>query len=153
MDIDEKVGTSGNWNLLVSEKESITVSGMFLGMTSSQARRHAVGAHSDGLLGVPERRCSACRWSEFRIFREETGGLPVDDAPYIIHFTGRSSVVGETTRYRIEDVLTAQEVIEVLTTRRGGKAYLSAPAARVLAQAAAFDKRELQTAYDARRVA
>lgn len=152
MDIDACVGTSGTWPLPI-EGGQMDVEGTYLGCASSRARRHDPRAHPNGPGMAPVRRCSACRWSEFRIFREETGGAPVDDKPYLVHFSGCSVLMGEKSRFRFEEMLTAREVIEIMTTRRSGKAYLSVPAGRVLAQAAAFDKGALKEAYDARLVA
>lgn len=162
MDIDDRVGTRGNWALPVEDGE-IQITGMYLGCSSSRARRHLARAHPDGPGSPPAPRtredgstgpgCSACRWTEFRLFREEKEDKPVDGRPYLLHLTGRSVVAGETTRTRFEELLTAREVIESLTTRRRGAVYLSVPAGRVLAQAAEFDAGALKDAFDARRVA
>lgn len=152
MDIDEKVGTSGVWVLPVPNGE-IELTGVFLGVSSLRAEKHALWAHKNGPEDPPTGRCGRCRWSEFRIFREEDEGKPIDNKPYFVHFSGMSVVPGETARHRVVDLLTAREVVEVLTTRKFGKAYLSAPAGRALAQAASFDEGPLQAAYDTRRVA
>lgn len=154
MNIDDMVGESGHWEL-PGQEEPVVVDGVFLGVGSSRASRHWYRAHPSGSADKPygRSRCSACRWSEFRIFREDKDGRPVDDRPYLVHFTGRSIVPGESDRCRIEEMLTGREVVEVLTTRSGGKAYLSAPAARALAQSATFDRGALTAAYDARIVA
>lgn len=163
MGIDDQVGTSGVWTLPVTDAETITVRGLFLGVATSRMPRHREAAHPNGPGSPPAPRfredgtrspgCSACRWIEFRLFREETDGVPVDARPYLLHFTGGSSVPGEQPRHRFEEMLAAKEVIEVLTTRRNGLAWLSVPAGRVLALAASFDKGPLSEAYDSRVVA
>lgn len=156
MDIDNRVGTSGTWTLRVGD-ELIEITGAYLGVSASRSPKHHPHAHPEGtdkpptglnpVTGRPY-RCNACRWTEFRIFREDTE----EWNPYLIHFTGGSSLPGETPKNRIKDMLTARMVVEVLTTRRGGRAYLSAPAALVLAQAASFDRGELTRAFDSRLV-
>lgn len=149
---DEYVGEKGNWIIPGTDRKPLVFFGIFLGFSSSHADIHNSRAHPNGSIGVPVlgQRCSACRWSEFRIFKES------DDSkkswPYLIHFTGISTIPGEETRYRISDILTAREVIEELTTRKGGSVYLSIPAASLLAQAAEIDDGPLKEAYDARRV-
>jgi len=156
---DELVGEKGDWEIPGSE-DTLSFSGTFLAFSSSRKMIHDSRAHPGGteknpipIMGHDGKpiRCSACRWSEFRLFKEDEKGIGAR-WPYIIHFTGMSIVPGEHTRFRIVDILTAREVIENLTTRRGGSAYLSVPAARLLAQAAEIDNGPLKEAYDARRV-
>ncbi len=148
---DEYVGEKGSWTIPGINRSPLDFSGLFLGFSTSHVQGHSRLAHPKGVgLPVPGQRCSACRWSEFRIFREDNESTL--RYPYLIHFTGRSEVPGEETRYRIEDMLTAREVIEKLTTRKGGSVYLSIPAASLLAQAAEIDNGPLKEAYDARRV-
>lgn len=155
---DEYVGSRGAWKISGKDGKAVAFSGTFLGFSSSQSETHSNRAHPGGIKKTPtpvldydgkSMRCSACRWSEFRLFKEEDGDALL---PYLVHFTGMSTVLGEETRYRIQDYLTALEVIEVLTTRRGGNVYLSIPAARLLAQAAAIDDGPLKEAYNARLV-
>lgn len=134
----EDVGSRGVWELQSDVQEPLEVRGLFVGWSTSRASRHT---HDWAW-------CSACRWSEFRIFVSDSGG-------YVIHYTGISDKPGETTRYRYEEARTAREVVEILTTRRNRKdrhdVFLSAPAARLLSQAASFDE-DLREAYDNRAV-
>lgn len=156
---DEYVGETADWTIPTVDGKPLTFSGTFLGFSSSYSDIHDRRAHPGGLEQNPipvlgpfrkPLRCSACRWSEFRIFKEDDES--VSRYPYLIHFTGRSELIGEEARYRISDLLTARGVIEELTTRRGGSVYLSIPAASLLAQAAEIDNGPLKEAYDARRV-
>lgn len=146
----EEVGTSGTWHLpgqidRETGRPRVTpVQGRFIGMASSQREDHNRHTfHSDKYVSKGE-RCSACRWSVFRVFCEEGGG-------YTIHHAGMSVVPGETTRYRYERVRTAYEVVESMTTRRNKQAFLTVAAARVLAQCAAYDV-PLRDAYENRAV-
>jgi hypothetical protein len=139
----EDVGRQATWKLPTASEPAV-LAGRFLGMSSSQRETHNRGtAHVEGYApkGQP---CSACRWSVFRVFRDDTGG-------YAIHHTGMSAVPGETMRFRHERVRTAYEVVESMTTRRNREAFLTVAAARVLAQCAAFDV-PLRDAYENRAV-
>lgn len=150
----DRVGDYGHW--VVSSREQILeFDGRFLGMSSS---RREVHEHSGVAAAGWGGRCGACRWFEPRIFRETYSPRgPTDDEPewgrYLILFSGRTVVPGETTRTRHEWVRVPHEVVEVLTTRRVATrtAYLTGPAARVLAQAAGLDD-ELNDAYVNRAV-
>ena len=144
---DEMVGERAEWKIPGNDGSPLVFSGIFLALSSSHSNTHSIRAHPNEEK-IPVQRCSACRWSEFRLFREDDRGK----YPYLILFTGMSIVPNEKTRHRVADILTAREVIENLTTRRGGAAYLSVPAARLLAQAAEIDDGPLKEAYDARRV-
>jgi hypothetical protein len=155
MNIDDKVGMVGIWELPSEDPNTlIIVEGTYLGCASSESLRHSPRAHPDTEpWSNPIAPCSACRWSEFRIFREEISGVPVDKTPYLLHLTGDSRLSGETPRHRIKDMKTGREIVELLTTRRFGKVYLSWAAAQVLAQAAGHDGGALTNAYDSRLVA
>lgn len=158
----ENVGSRNDWVLPVGKEETVSVHGLFLGYVSSQSPSHNPEVHPHGVNHVvriwntdsgKRLRCNGCRWTEFRLFREEKEHQePIDFRPYFLHFTGRSLVPGEETRYRFEEMLSATEVIEVLTIRRGGQAYLSTPSARLLAQAVTLDTGNLKTAYENRLV-
>jgi len=148
LEIDSRIGESGSWELPVTDSDPITLKGKYLGMSSSFRRKHRMEAHKGGAQWVaPGVWCSACRWTEFRIFKEDD-----DEAlPYLLHKTGRSAVPGEVSWHSFEEMLGAEGLIESLTTRRKGSAFLSIPAGRVLTQAIAFDKL-LKEAWDKRLV-
>lgn len=145
---EAQAGDYGTWTLPIAdgESESLVITGRFLGVGSSRRSTHV------GHPGTPFQRvggrCPACRWFEPRIFR-------VDDGPpgarYLIFYVGQSRVPNEVPRVRYEWVLSPHEVIEALTTRRDGEAFLTLPAGRVLAQAATFDE-DLEFAYVNRAV-
>lgn len=134
----EDVGSKGTWVLQSDQPPELMVQGRFIGWSTSHSNRHT---HEWAW-------CSACRWSEFRIFAPVDGG-------YVVHYTGLSDKPGETTRYRYEEALTAHEVVEIMTTRRSRgerrDVFLSAPAARLLSQAASFDE-GIRDAFENRAV-
>ncbi len=139
------VGDKGAWRLpSPGGTGPVSVTGTFIGMASSRRdshNRHTM--HNEAGYCAPRERCSACRWSVFRVFRDEAG--------YLIHHTGMSAVPGETMRFRNERVKTAYEVVESMTTRRSRTAYLTVAAAMVLAQCAAYDV-PLRDAWENRAV-
>lgn len=149
MRIDDRIGESSTWTLPVTDSEPITVKGLYLGMSSSHSNRHRAEAHAGGVQwATPGERCSACRWAEFRIFRE----LDDEETPYLLHKTGASAVPGETPRHKFEEMLSARGLIETMTMRRPDRPpFLPIPAGRVLSQATAFDE-VLREAWDSRLV-
>ena len=134
----EDVGRTGSWGLRSDAQPELLVAGRFVGWSSSKSTRHT---HEWAW-------CSGCRWSEFRLFVRDTGG-------FVIHYTGVSDKPGEVTRLRYEEAITAHEVVEILTTRRSRDGrrdvFLSAPAARLLSQAASFDE-AIRDAFENRAV-
>jgi len=148
-----QVGRTGSW-ILADDVEDLEVTGRFLGASTSYRKVHT--RHS-GPYAAKRERCAACRWSEFRIFRRKTGG-------YVVHTVGGSSVPGEIDGYKphARTALTPPEVLEILTTRlkpqagstyqRERSVFFSDAAARVLAQASAFDE-PLEDAWENRRIA
>lgn len=141
----EDVGVQRVWTLPTSdETKPVELTGKFIGMSSSERDTHNRNTNHPEGYAPKGRPCSACRWSVFRVFREEGGW-------YAIHHTGVSVVPGETLRFRHERVSTAYEVVESMTTRRNREAFLTAAAARVLAQCAGHDV-PLRDAYENRAV-
>ncbi len=127
------VDSEGSWSLPTEDEQTVALEGKFLGMSSSGRKRHNPRAfHNDGHAEKGE-KCSACRWSEFRVFRDGDG--------YVIHFAGVSVVPGETLRSRVERRKTAHEVVLLLTTRRPPEIpYMTKAAADVLGQCATYDQ-------------
>ena len=137
-----QVGQVGTWIIpaynLDGVMSEVRVDGQYLGWATSQQRHHRNHPSEHADRGHP---CSACRWSEFRLFRQST-----QPRWYLLHFTGRSCVPGETTRYRDERVFTAPEVVTTLVTRKRDAVtdtmhyFLTVPAERLLAQASDRDE-------------
>jgi hypothetical protein len=78
-------------------------------------------------------KCSRCRWFEVSIFY-----IPEDDL-YAVYTIGKSSLLGEEPRSKIQYTESAFEVIEILTDRRSPHPRLPIAAARCIAQAASVD--------------
>lgn len=145
-----QVGQVGTWILPAYNLDGVTsevrVDGRYLGWATSQQRHHRNHPSEYADRGHP---CSACRWSEFRLFRQSE-----EPRWYLLHFTGRSRVPGETTRYRDERVFTAPEVVTKLETHKsnsvtGGMNYfLTVPAKCLLAQASVLDEDIADARYE-----
>lgn len=132
----ESVGREGTWIISNEYGESVTVTGGMLGIGSSQRPRHQ--NHLPGETAPPRTHCSACRWTEIRIF-----GCDPDDgkalAPYLVVKRGASIVPGEKDYIEWEWLTAGHEVLEKLTTRRGSDVFLTPPASRAASQAAEND--------------
>lgn len=85
------------------------------------------------------------RWTEVDIYREK------DTGKFFVHVIGISTQSGETNRYRLDETMSAFEIIELLTAHVGGRSYIPRQSARALAQAAQWDK-EVREAYVNRAV-
>lgn len=144
------------------DDEVIRLRGRLLGFATSQrtSHDHDVDYDSRGQplsFAAPGQRCSACRWFEVRIFAAESELTDADaevdrKARYLVLTAGKSIVPGEVEMRRGVWTDSPREVIEILTQRRDGKAFLPTPSARVLAQAATWDE-DMRDAYDNRAVA
>lgn len=148
------VGTSGLWELPDRDGAVTGIKGKYLGFSSSHTEKHW---HPGKEFAPTHKRCSGCRWSEFRVFRKS------GELGYVVHTVGASVVPGEVDGYRPQArfVLTPPEVLEALTTTlkpRPGHAYrerevfFSDAARRVLSQASYFDE-GIRDAWENRRVA
>jgi hypothetical protein len=132
----ESVGKKGTWTITDQYGASITVTGELLGIGSSQRPRHQ--NHPDTQFAPPRTHCSTCRWTEIRIF----GADPNDGkalGQYLVVKRGASAVPDEKDFVEWEWLLSGHEVLDLLTTRRGGDAFLTAPASRAFSQAAEYD--------------
>jgi hypothetical protein len=128
-------GVMSEWPLPVSDSgEILNVTGKFLGVGSSWRRSHS---NHRGDFATSVERCRACRWFEARIFRFGEDA----DGDYLVYNVGQSVVPGETPRYTVKRVSTADEVLEQLTRRDGstGAPSVSLPAEIVLSLAAKHD--------------
>jgi hypothetical protein len=146
----EEAGSMGEWPLPVSDTgEVLTVTGRFLGVGSSARSAHAPHL---GEFAEAGERCRACRWFEARIFRFGENA----DGDFVVYNVGQSVVPGETPRYTVRRVASAEEVVDLLTRRSdggvGGSSTVSLPAEIVLSTAAQHD-RDIHEAYVNRRLA
>lgn len=141
-------GREATWRLptVITDDDDVvdgvlTLTARFLGLGSSRYDRHA---DHPGRWATREERCGQCRWYELRLFR-------VSRNDYVLYHVGRSQVPGEVDLCRHERAYSPQEVIERCVVRHPGRASLTRPSARALAQAAPFDD-ELRDAYENRAV-
>lgn len=145
----DQVGLLKLWRLPLDHQEDsdyLEFNGVFLGVSTSRREYHS--RHVPGTLPPTGQNCSACRWFELRLFRND------DEGRYISLYIGESILPGETPRYRAETIVSAYELIEVLTTvytdvEGMRHQRLSHVARRALAQAAGHDE-AIRQAYDAR---
>lgn len=133
----ESVGKPGTWTITDQHGQSITITGDLLGLGSSYRPRHQ--NHPESEFAPPRTHCSSCRWTEIRIFAVDTEEGNPHPLPYLVVKRGASLIPGEKDFVEWEGLITGDEVLEKLTTRRGGQTSLTAPASRALSQAAAFD--------------
>ncbi|MFH8805305.1 hypothetical protein ACH4F6_38150 [Streptomyces sp. NPDC017936] len=134
----EAVGKAGTWTITDQYGASITITGELLGMGSSFRPRHQ--NHPGTEFAPPRTHCSTCRWTEIRIFAVDEEKDNPQPLPYLVVKRGASTIPGEKDFMEWESLVTGEEVLEKLTTRRrGGEAFLTAPASRAASQAASFD--------------
>ncbi len=132
----DQVGTAGTWRITDQYGDSVNIEGEFLGLGSSWRPRHQ--NHPETEFAPPRTHCSTCRWTEIRIFgmdTEKTNAL----AEYLVVKRGASAIPGEQDFVEWEWLVTGDEVLEHLTTRRGSDAFLTQPSSRAASQAAEFD--------------
>jgi hypothetical protein len=133
----ESVGKEGTWTIADQHGQSVTITGALLGLGSSFRPRHQ--NHPDAEFAPPRVHCSTCRWTELRIFAVDSEEGNPNPLPYLVVKSGPSTVPGEKTFVEWEPLVTGDEVLEKLTTRRGQQTYLTAPASRAASQASSFD--------------
>ncbi|MFD8226915.1 hypothetical protein ACFV16_22390 [Streptomyces massasporeus] len=131
------VGKAGAWTITDQHGQTISITGELLGLGSSYRPRHQ--NHPDAEFAPPRTHCSTCRWTEIRIFAVDTEKDNPEPLPYLVVKRGASAVPGEKDFVEWEGLVTGDEVLEKLTTRRGQQTYLTAPASRAASQASSFD--------------
>jgi hypothetical protein len=131
------VGKAGTWTITDQHGQSITITGELLGMGSSFRPRHQ--NHPDTEFAPKGVHCSTCRWTELRIFAVDSEEGNPEPLPYLVVKRGASTIPEERDFIEWEGLVTGDEVLEKLTTRRGMDAFLTAPASRAASQAASFD--------------
>lgn len=150
------VGRTGVWDLPGPDDSTSPITPpvevRLLGLSTSHRADHEWRGEPNhpGQEYAPKgMRCSACRWFESRIFRETH-----DRKRFLVHNVGRSSVPGEETYVRLDWCLNAHEVLEVMMSRDPDRSLLpsfTAPAAKVLSQAAGFDT-DMRDAWENRAI-
>lgn len=133
----ESVGKPGTWTIADQHGQSVTITGELLGLGSSYRNRHQ--NHPSTEFAPQRTHCSTCRWTEIRIFAVDSEEGNPHPLPYLVVKRGASAIPGETDFVEWEGLVAGDEVLEKLTTRRGGDTFLTAPASRALSQAAGFD--------------
>jgi len=94
--------------------------------------------HRHALDQVPDRPCSACRWTEVRIYRTPT----LDSQgrwSYVVRTSGVSSIEGEKRFERVVTTGSAERVLETLTHRSGEKRSLPRISIEAMTEAAGRD--------------
>lgn len=151
----------GEHTLLSRDNVEFRIRGTLIGFASSERDDHGHSTAGTWPYVQPGQRCSGCRWFEIRIFcveneithlcncaQESDGmtGVHTEDcgfepprARYLVLTYGRTVVTGETDKRRASWTDSPHEVLELLTQRNSGSAFLPATSARALAQAAHYD--------------
>lgn len=133
----EAVGKGGTWTFTDQHGDSITLTGELLGLGSSYRPRHQ--NHPNDSFAQRGTHCSTCRWTEIRIFAVDEEAGNAHPLPYLVLKRGASAVPGERDFIEWEGLVSGDEVLEKLTTRRGTETFFTAPASRAASQAAGFD--------------
>lgn len=154
----ELVGTVANWILPLDDfvdGKTTNFQGQFIGYGSSHRHSHINHDTKENEFAEKGVTCSACRWFEVRIFRDN------NQNKFLLYTTGESAIPKEQPRYRSEWITSPYEIIESLTTvrshinndgHRTQQTILSYAARKALSQAIYYNT-ELQEAYLARVVA
>ena len=139
------LGKYGIWVLPMPDGTKTEFEGFFLGMSSSRKPLHenheGTPYGMNGTWTSHDHRCGACRWFEPRIFVQGDG-----QRFFGLYKLGATIVPGESNRISFEQVGSSFELIELLTVPKNGKAVLTIPGRRVIAQASGYDD-ELKRAY------
>lgn len=130
-------GSRGTWTVADDYGSRDEIRGVFLGSGSSRRDRHL--GHDTGTWAYPPERCSACRWMELLIFREEAEDGTASGR-YLVVKCGVSDVPGETDRVSFSWALSPDEVIVALYTRQHDKRILTRPACTALARCSPHDE-------------
>jgi hypothetical protein len=116
-------------NIIPTADGDVVVPGELLGRANSSRLEHN---HSTSYVRKGD-RCSTCRYTEVRLFR--------DGATYVLVTLGMTIIPGEQIISRIRFLTSPFEVVEVLTVRKPGREpFLPKSAALTLAQAADLDE-------------
>lgn len=142
-----EAGDLGRWTFTDRYGSVAEIEGDFLGMGSSHRPSHQ---HRFPPYAEPGKPCSACRWTEVRLFQEcEAPEGGERSGRYLVVRTGRSAVPGEETRTSFGYLDTASEVVRSLISwSEDGAASLAYGPRQALVQASTYDD-GLNEAYEA----
>jgi hypothetical protein len=135
-----------HYSITTEQQGTVTFTGTLLGHASSESRfhNHDTDYVSSGFDGNGRKiKCSACRWHEATIYRDENGG-------FVLHTVGRTIIPGEVDFAKVSRTTSAYELEEMMVVR-GDKPYRPRTSAQALAQAAALDE-DIRDAYVNRAV-
>jgi hypothetical protein len=117
------------WDRTRKETVDHEFEGLLLVDASTRAPDHVPEAHDPGKFATQFTRCSACRWTELRVYR-------VTDAEptWVLESIGRSVVPGERDRPWFRVITDAREVVasQVQRDRHSGELRVPAFARRAL---------------------
>lgn len=118
------------------DNATFSFDGRLLVAASTQVEKHVPELHDPDSFAPPRTRCSACRWTELRIFRTED-----DDPTWVVESIGRSIVPGEEDRRWFRVINEAREVVasQVMTDKRTGEVRVPFFAERAFDKAADHD--------------
>jgi hypothetical protein len=130
----DDAGCVGTWHVDDWSGKTFELTGKFLGAGSTY--RHFHKGHPAGQPAMKGQHCSACRWTEIGLFREDG-----KDGEYLIVNRGISLVPGETERVSAAYVTveTVKEQMSLLRELGHGGMLFTGPAMQMLAQAAEHD--------------
>lgn len=113
-------------------------SGMLLVFSTTKVDEHSDIAHLGGAR-IPMARCSACRWTELALYRQDEQGE--NAAGWVLHSIGRSVVPGETDRPWFRVVTDPREVVSAMLQRDSstGQKHIPSYAKRALDEASDLD--------------
>lgn len=109
--------------------------GRVIASASSQSPEHPLLIHDVGEYAEQGFRCSACRWFDIIIYRND------DTDGWVVQTVGRSIVPGEDNRFRVHFCDTPRQVVTALAQTRDNNVYLPKVAQRALDDAADEDER------------
>lgn len=136
----EEVGDGGTWTLVAQDGTRQVVQGEFLGLGSSWRDQHKPNTPHIGGFAPKGSYCSRCRWTELRIFWDDSNEV------YWLVSRGASIVPGETDLISFERALVGMELVERVKTQKDGREFFTHPARIALSQASQFDP-EIKQAF------
>jgi hypothetical protein len=130
----DDAGCLGTWHVTDWSGKTVEITGKFLGAGSTSRPFHK--GHRAGEFPLKGQHCSACRWTEIGLFREDD-----PEGEFLIVNRGMSIVPGEVERVSMAfaTVETVKELVLMLRELGHGGMLLTSPAMQMLAQATEHD--------------